>query len=123
MKIYKKLNAKRFVGIRYKCDDIQNSNGKYAYGKLLLNGYIDSDTSTSGWSREGGNLTPFQWEKTSVKSPHQNQFMKWVVIVDVDGEILETGEIAIKDYILRYNLMTNQNRKKKPTKRVQFSLP
>ena len=49
--------------------------------------------------------------------------MKWVVIVDVDGEILETGEIAIKDYILRYDLMTNQNRKKKPTKRVQFSLP
>ena len=122
-KIYKKLNAKRFVGIRYKCDDIQNSNGKYAYGKLLLNGYIDSDTSTSGWSREGSNLTPFQWEKTSVKSPHQNQFIKWVVIVDVDGEILETGEIAIKDYILRYDLMTNQNRKKKPTKRVQFSLP
>ena len=54
-------------------------------------------------------MTPFQWEKTSVKSPHQNQFIKWVVIVDVDGEILETGEIAIKDYILRYDLMTNQN--------------
>ena len=72
--------------------------------------------------REGGNLTPFQWEKTSVKSHPKSIYKMGSYCLDVDGEILETGD-SYQDYILRYDLMTNQIERRSRQNEFNFSLP
>ena len=81
-KIYKELNAKRFVGIFYDCV-IHN---RRIFGKILSNGQIDADanTGTSSWSREDENMTLFMGKKL-LSTLDPKQFTTRVIVAMVDG--------------------------------------
>ena len=112
-KIYKKLNAKRFVGIFYDCVD----HNRRIFGKILSNGHIDADanTGTSSWSREDENMTPFQWVKNYCPTLDPKQFTTRVIVATVDGVELKKQSSIQECNRSMHSLHQNKRR------RVHFS--